>query len=196
MSSTDTLAADLKDIFSDRLRMVAAFGGGTNTCAVVQSLTLDDLDRCAGLETKWQKLNLDAPLFLLEPELQRALDAFPLEFSEIIATRRVVAGADLFAGVAIQKADLRRACEVQARGHVLHLREGYIEAAGDGKAVDQLVLAASPPFRALVTNVARLDGGSPNALAAQLGIEHFEQGFPEALKAAERLVEYVDRWAL
>jgi hypothetical protein len=195
MSSTDTLATDLKAIFGDRLRMLAAFGGGAHTCAVVQSLTLDDLDRCAGLETKWQKLNLDAPLFLLEPELQRALDAFPLEFSEIIATRRLVAGADLFAGVAIQKSDLRRACEVQARGHVLHLREGYIEAAGDGKAVERLVLAAIPPFRALVTNAARLDGASPNALAAQIGIEHFEKGFPEALKAAERLVEYVDRWA-
>ena len=78
-----------------------------------------------------RKLGLDAPLFLLEPELERALDAFPLEFSEIIATRRVVSGADLFEGVTVPKADLRRACEVQARGHVLHLREGYIEAAGD-----------------------------------------------------------------
>ncbi len=195
MSSTDTLAADLKEIFGDRLIMLAAFGGPSNTCAVVRSLTLDDLDRCAGLETKWQKLNLDAPLFVLEPELQRALDAFPLEFSEIIATRRVVSGADLFEGVAVQKSDLRRACEVQARGHVLHLREGYIEAAGDRKAVDALVLAAIPAFRALVTNAARLDGISPKALATQLSLENFEKGFPDALHAAERLVEYVDRWA-
>ena len=195
MSSTDTLAADLKEIFGDRLRMLAAFGGPGSTCAVVQSLTLDDLDRCAGLERTWQKLGLDAPLFLIAGELARALDAFPLEFSEIIATRRVVYGADLFDGLAIQKADLRRACEVQARGHVLHLREGYIEAAGDRKAVDALVLAAVPPFRALVTNAARLDGISPKALVTQLTLENFEIGFTEALKAAERLVEYVDRWA-
>lgn len=195
MSSTDTLAADLKEIFGDRLRMLAAFGGPGSTCAVVQSLTLDDLDRCAGLERTWQKLGLDAPLFLIAGELARALDAFPLEFSEIIATRRVVYGADLFDGLAIQKADLRRACEVQARGHVLHLREGYIEAAGDRKAVDALVLAAVPPFRALVTNAARLDGISPKALVTQLTLENFEIGFTEAFKAAERLVEYVDRWA-
>ena len=195
MSSTDTLAADLRGIFGDRLKMLAAFGGDAHTCAVIQSLTLDDLDRCANLESKWRQLNLDAPLFLVEPELERALDAFPLEFSEIISTRRVVSGADLFAGVTIGKADLRRACEVQARGHVLHLREGYIEAAGDPKAVDKLRLASVAPFRALVTNAARLDGISPNALATQLGLDNFENGFPEALKAAERLVEYVDRWA-
>jgi len=195
MSSTDTLAADLKEIFGDRLRMLAAFGGSANTCAVVQSLTLDDLDRCAGLERKWRTLGLDVPLFLIAGELERALDAFPLEFSEIIATRRVVFGADLFDGVAIPKADLRRACEVQARGHVLHLREGYIEAAGDRQAVDALVLAAVPPFRALVTNAARLDGISPKALVTQLTLENFEMGFPDALKAAERLVEYVDRWS-
>ena len=45
--SIDALAAQLKDIFNDRLRMVAAFGDNANTCAVVQTLTIEDLDRCA-----------------------------------------------------------------------------------------------------------------------------------------------------
>ena len=98
-----------------------------------QNLTLGDLDRCAALDQKWKKLGLDSPLFLLESELARARDAFPLELSEIIATRRVVFGTDLFEGITVPKADLRRACEVQARGHVLHLREGYIEAARRSK---------------------------------------------------------------
>jgi hypothetical protein len=195
MSSTDTLASDLKEIFGDRLRMVAAFSSNSHTCAVVQSLALGDLDSCAALDQKWRKLGLDSPLFLLESELARARDAFPLEFSEIIATRHVVFGSDLFEGMTVPKADLRRACEVQARGHVLHLREGYIEAAGDRKAVDKLVVAAVPPFRALVTNAARLDGISPKALVTQLNLDNFEKGFPEALRAAERLVEYVDQWS-
>jgi hypothetical protein len=193
--SIDTLAAHLKDIFTDRLTMVAAFGGNTSTCAVVRNLTLDDLDRCAQHEPKWNKLGLDAPLFIVEGELSRALDAFPLELSEIIATRRIVAGTDVFADVTIPKQELRRACEVQARGHVVHLREGYIQAAGDAKAVATLVAAATPTFRALVTNVGRLDGISPKALVAQLNLDDFEKGFPEALRAAERIVDYVDRWS-
>ena len=122
MTSAETLSGDLQQIFGERLKMVAAFSGDSHTCAVVQSLTLDDLQRCAALEPKWNKLALDVPLFLLEPEVARALDAFPLEFSEIIATRRVISGPDLFEGISVSKPDLRRACEVHARGHVVHLR--------------------------------------------------------------------------
>ncbi len=193
--STDTLVAQLKDIFGHRLKMVAAFGdAGTHTCAVVQDLTLEDLDRCAAHEPRWNKLGLDAPLFIVEGELRRALDAFPLELSEIISTRRVIAGMDLFTDLVIPKHELRRACEVQARGHVLHLREAYIEAAGDPRAVTRLVAAGVLPFRALVTNVARLEGISPKALVTQLNLDNFEADFPGALRAAEQIVDYVDRW--
>lgn len=192
--SIDSLAAQLKEIFGDRLRMIAAFGDNAQSCAVVKSLTPADLDRCAAHAAQWAKSGLDAPLFFVEGELRRALDAFPLELSEIVATRRLVTGVDLFAEIVVPKQELRRACEVQARGHVVHLREGYIEAGADNKAVAKLVAAAIPPFRALVKNVARLEGISPKALATQLDLENFEKGFPEALRAAERIVEYVDTW--
>src|SRR5690349_17415940 len=119
--SIDSLAAQLREIFGERLRMVAAFGDHGQTCAVVKSLTLDDLDRCAAHAARWAKSGLDAPLFFVESELRRALDAFPLELSEIVATRRLVAGTDLFAEILVPKQELRRACEVHARGHVVHL---------------------------------------------------------------------------
>jgi hypothetical protein len=192
--SIESLVAQLKDIFGDRLKMVAAFGDKASTCAVVQSLTLDDLDRCAAHAAAWNKSGLDAPLLIVEGDLRRALDAFPLELTEIIATRRIVHGADLFADVVVPKQELRRACEVQARGHVLHLREGYIEAAADAKKIAALVAAAVLPFRALVKNVARLDGISPKALVTQLNLDNFEKGFPQSMRAAEQIVDYVDRW--
>jgi hypothetical protein len=191
----DAMAAQLKEIFDQRLKMVAAFGDSANSCAVVETLTIDDLDRCAVHADTWTRAGLDAPLLIVEGELRRALDAFPLELSEIIATRRVVTGTDLLADILVPKQELRRACEVQARGHVLHLREGYIEAAGDARRVATLVAAAVPPFRALVKNVARLEGMSPKALVTQLALDNFEKGFPDALRAAERIVDYVDRWS-
>ena len=189
------MAAQLKEIFTHRLKMVAAFGDSAHSCAVVETLTIEDLDRCAALAGKWNKAGLDAPLLIVEGELRRALDAFPLELTEIIATRRVVAGVDLLADILVPKQELRRACEVQARGHVLHLREGYIEAAGDARRAAALVSAAIPPFRALVKNVARLEGISPRALVTQLALDNFEKDFPDALRAAERIVDYVDRWS-
>ena len=192
--SIDTLAVQLREIFGERLKMVASFGGDAHTCAVVQNLTLDDLDRCAAHGSKWHTLGLHVPLFIVEGELPRALDAFPLELNEIMATRRVLSGSDVFAELVIPKQELRRACEVQARGHVLHLREGYIQAAGDRQKVAALVAAGVPTFRGLVTNVARLEGIAPKALVTQLELDNFETGFAEALRAAERIVDYVDRW--
>src|ERR687897_3536435 len=80
--SIESLAAQLKEIFGDRLKMVAAFGDTANTCAVVENVGVDDLDRCAAHAPKWTKSGLDVPLFIIESELRRALDAFPLELTE------------------------------------------------------------------------------------------------------------------
>jgi enamine deaminase RidA (YjgF/YER057c/UK114 family) len=194
MSNVETLAAQLAEIFGRRLKMVAAFGAGSHTCAVVDTLTVDDLDRCAALSAAWKRAGLDVPLLMVHHELARALDAFPLEFSEIITTRRVVAGTDLFEQLVVAAEDLRRACEVQARGHLVHLREGYIEASADDGAVARLVSASAVPFRALLANVARLDGSSVDELMKKLELSYHTKGFSDALRAAERLVEYVDRW--
>ena len=194
MSATDTLAAQLMEIFGPRLKMVAAFGAEPHTCAIVDTVTVDDLRKCAALNGGWKRGKLDAPLLIVRDELARALDAFPLEFSEIIATRRLISGTDLLEGIRIPHDDLRRACEVQARSHLVHLREGYIEASGDQRAVGRLVTASAESFRALLLNVARLNGSTLDELMKTLGLSERAADFPEALGAAERLVEFVDRW--
>jgi hypothetical protein len=192
MTATDTLAAQLREVFGDRLRMVAGFGHAAHTLAIIDTVTPSDLDRCASFCPGWKKAGLPPPLLMPVEELPRALDAFPLEFSEILATRKIIAGADLLAALKVPMEDLRRACEVQARGHLVHLREGYIEASGNAKAVARLLDASKTPFRALVANAARLDGTSVDALMSRIGPGG--QTFREALTAADRLVEYVDRW--
>ena len=50
-------------------------------------------------------------------------------------TTRVVSGTQSVRRPARRPADLRRACEVQARSHLLHLREGYIETRGRSDAL-------------------------------------------------------------
>jgi hypothetical protein len=185
---SDSLAAKLAEIFGNRLKMVAAFGPDSQTCAIVESIGVDDLDRCAAAFGA----KAPAPLLILVDELSRALDSFPLELNEILTTRRLIAGTDLLAALSVPAEDLRRACEAQARGHLVHLREGYIEAAGDQKAVSRLVGASVVPFRALVANVARLDGTPIDQLQRRLGLS--TEDFPATLHSAERLVDYVDQW--
>jgi hypothetical protein len=188
--------------------------------AIVAALRAPDLKACADAAPKWHDAGLATPLLLTAGEFERSLDAFPLEFGAILTDHELVAGRNPFDGLVIDPADVRRACEVQARSHLLHLREGFIETNGSGNAVAVLLVESAPPFAALLGSIARLQGlqthdraaiarhaerelqlppGSVSEivkLAEVTGISAVEamRIFPEYLSAAERLVQYVDGW--
>ena len=222
------LVADLNNVFDGRLRSVVAYGAHIEgneqapiTCLVlVDSLELDDLDACARLAPRWERLHLATPLILSSEEFTRSLDAFPLEYGEIIRAHERVFGGDPFDAAPVSREDLRRACETQIKSHLVHLREGYIESGGRPLAIADLVTASAPAFAALLRNVARLNGGtSPNrtdmtregARAAGIadtvvgdiiGLEHkptipmtdAARLFPAYLAAVEQLARVVDTW--
>ena len=72
MARRETHAAQLREIFGDRLQMVAAFGSdGAHLCAVVQSLTMGDLEKCAEMLSRWKKAGEHAPLLIPVDELSR-----------------------------------------------------------------------------------------------------------------------------
>ena len=160
------LVADLGRIFANRLRSVVAYGPHIEgdqdaplTClALVDSLGATDLDACADHARQWERQHLATPLILPLQEFRRSLDAFPLEYGEILRAHERIFGADPFEGATIPPEDLRRACETQIKSHLLHLREGFIEAGGDPDAVADLVKTSAPAFAALLRNVARLNG--------------------------------------
>ena len=222
------LVADLKQVFAGRLQSVVAYGPQLDgheqtalTClALVDSLELSDLDTCARLSPKWARQQLATPLILAEGEFRRSLDAFPLEYSEIVRTHDLVFGSDPFDGVAISREDLRRACETQIKSHLVHLRESYIEAAGHPQAIASLVTTSAAAFAALLRNVARLNGsaaagrvdatregaratGLSDAVVNDIiGLEHrpaipitdAARLFPDYLAAVEQLARAVDGW--
>jgi hypothetical protein len=226
--AAESLASDLRRVFGDRLKSVVAFGPHLEgdaraplTClALVASLTADDLHACATQAGKWTRAQVATPLILPEQEFRRSLDAFPLEYGEIIRAHERVFGDNPFAGVQIAPDDLRRACETHVKSHLVHLREGYIEAGARPSAVADLVTASAPGFTALLRNVARLNGvmTSDRADATRRGAraanlpEHIvddvlalEQKpgnsgvdaariFPDYLGAVEQLARTVDGW--
>ena len=227
MATLDTFVADLRAIFALRLSSVVLYGRhavspagpGTSahTLVVVTALGFGDLEACARRSAAWRKDGLAVPLLMDAGELGRSLDAFPAEFSAMQSAYRVVFGPDPFEGLSVDPKDLRRACEVEARGHLLHLREGFVEGGGTPDAIASLVAASAPALRALLVNLARLDGtveAAPSAYAtARLGPVHGRtlatvltflenpivaadaaRGFPAYVEAAEALVAYVDRW--
>jgi hypothetical protein len=234
-----TLERELRGLFGSRLQSLVAYGvrdrphgdahaahGGhveaplTSTLAIVESVTGDDLKACAARIASWHDAGLATPLLLTATEFERSLDAFPLEFGAILADHTVVAGTNPFEGLRVDPADIRRACEMQARSHLLHLREGFLETLGRADALAVLIVRSAAPFAALLTSLARLQGLSPDAAAAarhaertlelapgvvtdvvklahvtEISSADATRNFPAYLDAAERLVKYVDRWS-
>ena len=130
-----------------------------------------------------------------------------------------MSGANPFERLTVDAGDLRRAVEVQARSHLLHLREGYLETRGRGDALAVLIVQSAPAFAALVMSLARLEGlasHDPGAAARHgeqlLGVDgvltkivdlvgvrdlpstEAARLFPPYFDAVQRLVQYVDHW--
>lgn len=236
-TALDTLRADLRRVFGSRLQCLVLYGvhvdtyatagdppsapPPAHTLALVDTVGFADLQACASLGATWRDKGLAIPLLLGSAEFARSLDAFPLEYGDIIIRHVVLEGHDPFSDIRIHHDDVRRACEVQAKSHLIHLREGYLEAAGDAVRVRQLIAASASPFRTLLVNVARLrqlvDSPTTDAIVADCQraadldpatvrrvITMRAPGdippadaltlYPRYLAAVEKLVAYVDGW--
>jgi hypothetical protein len=226
--AADKLTRDLGGIFRGRLLSVVVYGGqidGNATAplqalTLVSSLTADDLSACAQLSAEWTRGGIGTPLILPDGEFRTSLDVFPLEYGEIVRAHTLVYGSDPFAGVSISSGDLRLACEAQAKSHLLHLRQGYVQTGGRLPAVARLVAQSAPAFAALLRNVGRLTGVhthdrmeatrqgaraaglSGDVVDAVLALESPSalpasdpaRLFPDYLAAVERLAAAVDQW--
>ena len=217
---------DLQHIFGDRLQAFVAYGQADATpspsVALVQTLTSDDLTACAARAATWHRAGSATPLLLTKDEFAGSLDAFPIEYGEIIDTNRLLFGVDPFAGLSIRAEDLRRACEVQVKSHLLHLRENFVECGGRPSAVAALVTDSAPAFALLLRRLAQLDGhpagshvdlggyagqrpkldprvvGDVLALTSRASAAGVDPArlLPAYLAAVEQLSQFIDTWKL
>jgi hypothetical protein len=227
------LVNDLDSVFRERLKAVVLYGASAHlpgsraggprdvayTLTVVESLSITDLRACAAFAPSWRAGRVATPLMLTPETLRRSFDAYPLEFAEILAEHRVLHGASPFAGLAVSRDDIRRACEVHARGHALHLREGYVESGADPKRLAQIIVSSAVPLASLLAGLHRLEGtpGDPRSFldrlasrarfdasvlravdesgrAGSMPAADAESLYPRYVEAMERLVSYIDEW--
>ena len=116
---------DLQHIFGERLHAFVAYGEPSATpapsLALVSSISAEDLDRCAARISSWHRAGCATPLMLTRDEFAGSLDAFPIEYGEIIDTHRLLFGVDPFTGLAIRVEDPAR-LRIAGEGPP-HLRE-------------------------------------------------------------------------
>ncbi|MEO8483618.1 MAG: hypothetical protein ABI634_15495 [Acidobacteriota bacterium] len=214
----DRLAQDVVRVFGPRF--VALVASGTHSSVAFTSEILPgDLEALGALRDTWRHDKLDTPLFLTPHEFRRSLDAFPLEYQAIVDRHAVIAGEPPFVDLVFDPQQVRRACEVQAKSHLIHLRQGWVEAAGHEAELITLIRRSAGPLRALLVNVGRLgpavsgDGDLATIGARIAGLDgtlvheilavettpdsarHLVRRLPEYIAVTERLWAFVDGWA-
>jgi hypothetical protein len=203
-SALQTLEKDIREIFGSRLQSLVRYGAKAklvHALVVADSLTADDLRACARRVSAWHDEGLATTLMFPASELGRSLDVFPFELSAIIGDHTVLAGRNPFEGLRVEPNDLRWACEVQARSHLLHLREGFVEARGRDDALSVLIVRSAPAWASLLENMARLENkaAATDEVTKLVGVKEISNDdaariFPSYLERVEQLTKQVDSW--
>lgn len=218
----ERMAADLRRVFGGRFVALVVAGTGA-PAAFASEIAAADLDALGVLVDTWRRDGAGVPLLMTPAEFHRSLDVFPAEYHTLMNDHVVIDGTDPFDGAAVRDEDFRRACEAQARGHLIHLRQGWLERAAHGEGLAELIAESAGPLRLVLTNLAALSGepitspesgddalaafaerrtGMPAELvAAVLSAEEapliarrLTARLPEYLAACERLWSFLDTW--
>jgi hypothetical protein len=111
--------------------------------------------------------------------IREAADVFPIELLDIARHHRVLHGADPFAALSVDRANLRLQCERELREKLMRLREGYVECDGRPHALRELLAVSYASFAAIFRGcleLARLDAPARDhdvvaALCARLSLD-------------------------
>src|SRR5439155_1414076 len=136
----------------------------------------DVLEALVPVIARWRKKRFALPLVADREYLESARDAFPMELDDIRRQHRVLAGADPFAAVVVERAALRRQCEHEARGKLLRLRALFLDAAGRPAALEQLMVESLKSFLVVLRHLIKLRGAEE------------ANGYGEVLAAGARLL--------
>lgn len=211
----DRMAGDFSRVLGGRFVALVAYSPD-RAASFATAIDAADLDALSMLTEVWQRSGLATPLILTSAEFRRSLDAFPLEYQAILDRHVVIAGTPPFDGASVPREQLRRACETQAKGHLVHLRQSWLDAAGHDDDLALRVVGSALPLRVLLTQVASLRGNA-DADAAQFAAETFPahaeilravlaleadgagakaviSKLPQYLAACEAIWAFIDEW--
>jgi len=106
----------------------------------------------------WLKAGHGAPLVFTNAEWRDSADVFAVEYEDIRAAHRVLAGGDPWSGLAVRPADVRRQLEHELRGKLVRLRQAYAAFARDPAQLTAAFTASVSGFLTMLRGVLRLTG--------------------------------------
>ncbi len=165
------LGADLKSVI---LYGSAARGefdtrrSDLNFLIVLDRVDFHHLALLAPHTRKWRRKRIATPLVLSPQYIATALDAYPHHILEMQSARRVLFGEDVLADINPPLQAVRRQCEQEARGKLLHLREILLETALKPRHLKQAMILSVPSFIRIGRHILRLQGQAPKVHANEV----------------------------
>jgi predicted nucleotidyltransferase len=130
-----------------------------NLLIVVAHAEAAVLARLAPLIARWTKRGHRAPVMLVEDQIRRSQDVFPIELADIRDRHRLLHGDDaVLRSIEVRPDHLRRQLEFELRSKLTLFRQAYMEAAGRPRAVKELLARSVSSMAALFRGVLRLTG--------------------------------------
>jgi len=94
----------------------------------------------------WLRGGHPAPLILTAAEWRGSADVFPIEYEDIRAAHRVLAGRDPWPGITVRRDDTRRQLEQELKGKLVRLRQAYAATREDGPALTRMIAGSLAGF--------------------------------------------------
>jgi hypothetical protein len=176
----DTFAGQVAAALGGRLVSLIVYGSAARTGAPprrdgsIDTLLIADgvderlLTTLAPVVTAWQTTGHPPPIILSDREWHASADAFAIEYEDIRAAHRVVAGRDPWAGVTVQREDVQRQLEHELIGKLVRLRQGYVSALHDGHRLTALIAGSAASLLTMLRTTLRLAGTRVPDTAAEV----------------------------
>ena len=197
--TVDQFTEQVRAALGGRLKALVLFGSAArrNATDSVDTLVICDrvdpalLSQLAPAAGPWIREGHPAPLVFGEAEWRDSADAFAIEFLDIKAHHRVLAGRDPWAGVTVADDDVRRQLEHELRGKVVRLRQAVLATSGNPAALGAAIAGSVAGFLTMLRALLRVSGEEAPAertalVAAAAARVGFDAGPVTALALAAR----------
>jgi hypothetical protein len=139
-----------------------------NLLVVARALPQETLDRLIQAMPQSKQPPRIAPLFMTELQIEKSLDSFPIEWTEIREQHLLIEGHDVIGNLQVPRTYLRLQCEHELRAKLILLRQSYVLSGARPDRLEAVLRTHASGFATLFRTLLRLAGESPPADTAQV----------------------------
>src|SRR5262245_54606699 len=127
-----------------------------NVLVVARLLAVETLDAVARALPATKQPPRFAPLLMTERQIEKSLDSFPIEWTEIQEQHLLIEGHDVLGNLQVPRTYLRLQCEHELRAKLILLRQSYVLSGARPDRLEGVLRSSASGFATLFRTLMRL----------------------------------------